>query len=201
MLFRTKLFGRTYEFKNVKEVLAKANERKSGDEAAGIAAKTAEERVAAKVVLADTPMWVIRANPVVPYEDDEVTRVIDDDIDEAAYAKIKDKTVGEVRAWIMDEGTTTEMIRGISKGLTGEMAAAVTKLCTTLDLVVGARKMPVVVHNTCTCGLPGRLNVRLQPNHPKDDIDAIRAEIYEGIAYVCAIRCGVSTPPSTRWRT
>ncbi len=185
MLFRTKLFGRSYEFKDVKEVLAKANERKSGDEAAGIAAKGAEERVAAKVVLAATPMWVLRANPVVPYEDDEVTRVIDDDIDEAAYAKIKDWTVEEFRAWLLKEETTTEMIRGVSKGLTGEMAAAVAKLCTTLDLVVGAKKMPVVVHNTCTCGLPGRLNVRLQPNHPTDDIDAIRAEIYEGMAYVC----------------
>ena len=103
MLFRTKLFGRTYEFKDVKEVLAKANERKSGDEAAGIAAKSAEERVAAKVVLAEMPLWVLRANPVVPYEDDEVTRVIDDDLDEASYQKIKDWTVGQLRAWIMQE--------------------------------------------------------------------------------------------------
>ena len=183
MLFRTKLFGRTYEFKSVKEVLAKANERKSGDEAAGIAAKTAEERVAAKVVLSEMPLWVIRDNPVVPYEQDEVTRAIDDDLDLAAYNKIKDWTVEQLRAWILAEETTTEMIRGISNGLTGEMAAAVTKLCTTLDLVVGARKMPVIVHNTCTCGLPGRLNVRMQPNHPTDDVDAIRAEIYEALSY------------------
>lgn len=185
MLFRTKLFGRTYEFKDVKEVLAKANERKSGDELAGIAAKGTEERVAAKVVLSEMPLWVLRASPVVPYEEDEVTRVIDDDVDEAAYAKIKDWTVAELRSFILRQETTVEMIREVTKALTGEMAAAVAKVCGTLDLQYGASKMPVVVHNTCTCGLPGRLSVRMQPNDVQDDPDAIRALIYEGLSYVC----------------
>lgn len=184
MLFRTKLFGRTYEFRDVKEVLAKANERKSGDEAAGIAAKAVEERIAAKVVLAEMPLWVLRACPVVPYEKDEVTRVIDDAVDETVYDEIKDWTVGELKAWILDDKTTTEQIRRISLGLTSEMAAAVAKLCSSLDLILGAKKMPVVVRNTCTCGLPGRLSSRLQPNHPTDDPEAIRAEIYEGMSYV-----------------
>lgn len=184
MLFRTKLFGKTYEFKEVKELLAKANERKSGDEAAGIAAASAEERVAAKAVLAEVPLWVLRANPVIPYEQDEVTRVIDDDLDLAAYNKIKDWTVGEFRAWILNEKTTSEDIKAISHGVTGEMAAAVAKLCSGMDLILGGKKMPCVVKNTCTMGLPGTLGVRLQPNHPSDNIEAIRAEIYEGLAFV-----------------
>jgi len=183
MAFRTKLFGKTYEFKDVKEVLAKANERKSGDQAAGIAASSVEERVAAKTVLAEIPMWVLRAQPVVPYEDDEITRAIDDGLDLVAYEKIKEKTVGEMRAWILDENTSSEDIRAISHGLTGEMAAAVAKLCSSLDLIVGGKKMPVVAHNVCTVGLPGRISSRLQPNDPMDDLDAIRAEIYDGLAF------------------
>ena len=122
MLFRTKVFGRTYEFKDVKEVLAKANEQKSGDMAAGIAAKSVEERVAAKVVLAETPLWVLRANPVVPYEKDEVTRAIDDGIDAAAYNKVKDWTVGQLKEWILAEKTTTEDINAIVRGCKQEGA-------------------------------------------------------------------------------
>lgn len=184
MLFRTKIRGRSYEFQNVKEVLAKANEQKSGDEAANISARNVEERIAAKVVLAEIPLWVLRACPVVPYEEDEVTRVIDDSLDEEAYEKVKDWTAGELKARILNENYTTEDIRSISTGLTGEMAAAVAKLCSSLDLILGSRKMPFVTHNTCTCGLPGRLSSRLQPNHPTDNPDAIRAEIYEGMSYV-----------------
>jgi len=184
MSFRTKIHGKPYEFKDVKELLAKANERKSGDEAAGIAAKSVEERIAAKVVLAETPMWVLRGCPVVPYEEDEVTRAIDDDLDEKAYNKVKDWTTGEMKAWILDENTTTEDIHAISPGLTGEMAAAVAKLCSSLDLILAGKKIPVVSHNTCTCGLPGRLSSRLQPNDPVDDPEGIRAEIYEGMSYV-----------------
>jgi ethanolamine ammonia-lyase large subunit len=183
MAFRTKLFGITYDFKDVKEVLAKANEQKSGDEAAGVAAKSVAERIAAKAVLAEIPMWVLRAQPVVPYEDDEITRAIDDGLDLVAYEKIKNKTAGEMRAWILNENTSSENIAAISHGLTGEMAAAVAKLCSSLDLIVGGKKMPCVVHNVCTMGLPGRIGARLQPNHPTDDIDAIRAEIYDGLSF------------------
>jgi ethanolamine ammonia-lyase large subunit len=183
MLFRTKLFGKPYEFKDVKEVLAKANERKSGDEQAGIAAETVQERIAAKVVLSETPLWVLRAAPVVDYDKDEVTRAIDDGLDEAAYNKVKDMTVGEFKAWIFHANTSTDDIKAVSPGLTGEMSAAVAKLCSSIDLVTMGAKIPVVTHNTCTCGLPGRLSARLQPNDPTDDPDGIRAEIYEGMAY------------------
>ena len=183
MALTTKLFGKAYEFKDIKEVLAKANEQKSGDEAAGVAAKTVEERVAAKTVLAEVPMWVLRDSPVVPYEDDEITRAIDDGLDLVAYEKIKNKTAGEMRAWILDEATSSEDIAAISRGLTGEMAAAVAKLCSSLDLIVGAKKMPCVVHNVCTMGLPGRIGSRLQPNNPTDNVDAIRAEIYDGLSF------------------
>jgi len=184
MLFRTKMYGRTYEFKDVKEVLAKANERKSGDEGAGIAAKTVEERIAAKAVLAEMPLWVLYNCPVVPYEKDEVTRVIIDAVNQTIYNEIKDWTVGELKAWILDEKTTTEDIYRISLGLTSEMAAAVAKLCSSLDLILAAKKIPRIAHNTCTIGLPGRLACRLQPNHPTDDPEGIRAEIYDGMAYV-----------------
>lgn len=184
MLFRTKLFGKQYEFKDLKEVLAKANERKSGDEEAGVAAESIQERIAAKAVLAETPLWVLRACPVVPYEEDEITRVIDDGLDEKIYNKIKDWTVGELKAWILDNNTSTADVKGIAWGLTAEMAAGVAKLCSNLDLVVAAAKIPVVTKNMCTCGGPGVLAARLQPNDPVDDPEGIRAEIYEGLAYV-----------------
>ncbi|MDY0019607.1 MAG: ethanolamine ammonia-lyase subunit EutB, partial [Anaerolineae bacterium] len=166
MLFRTKLFGKQYEFKDLKEVLAKANERKSGDEEAGIAAESIQERIAAKAVLAETPLWVLRACPVVPYEEDEITRVIDDGLDEKIYNKIKDWTVGELKAWILDNNTSSDDVKGIAWGLTAEMAAGVAKLCSNLDLVVAAAKIPVVTKNMCTCGGPGVLAARLQPNDP-----------------------------------
>jgi len=184
MLFRTKMFGRQYEFKDLKEVLAKANERKSGDEEAGVAAKSVEERIAAKVVLAETPMWVLRACPVVPYEEDEITRVIEDGLDEEAYNKVKDMTVGEFKAWLLNNNTSNEDISSIAWGLTGEMAAAVAKLCSNLDLVVLGAKIRVASKNACTCGIPGVLAARLQPNDPVDDPDGIRAEIYEGLSFL-----------------
>jgi len=183
MLLRTKLFGKTYEFRDIRELMGKANEEKSGDRLAGVAAASAVERVAAKYVLSEVRLEVLRANPAVPYEQDEVTRVIDDAVNEPIYNEIKHWTVGELREWILSDRTSGDDIRRVSLGLTSEMIAAVAKLMTNLDLVYAAKKIPVVAHCNNTAGLPGTLGSRNQPNHPTDDPDGIRAEIYEGLSY------------------
>ena len=139
MILKTKLFGNTYIFKDVKEVLAKSNEEKSGDVLAGIAAENTAERVAAKVVLSEMTLEDLRNNPVVPYEEDEITRVIQDAVDLEAYNKIKDMTVGYFREFILKaEDSIIKEIRG---GLTAEMIAAVTKLMSNMDLVYAAAKI------------------------------------------------------------
>jgi ethanolamine ammonia-lyase large subunit len=183
MLLRTKLFGKTYEFGSIKELLAKANEEKSGDRQAGIAAASVTERVAAKFVLAELPLWALYENPAVPYEEDEVTRVIHDQVNMTIYNEIKDWTVGELREWIMKDTTTPQMIRRASNGFTAEMVAAVTKLMSNMDLIYGASKVRVTAHCANTIGLPGTLASRNQPNHPTDSVEGIRATIYEGLSY------------------
>lgn len=183
MLLRSKLFGTTYEFGSIKELLAKANEEKSGDRQAGIAADSVAERVAARYVLAEVPLSVIRENPAVPYDEDEVTRIIDDAINEAIYDEIKGWTVGEFREWLLDDHTSGDMIRRISLALTGEMVAGVTKLMSNLDLIHAASKIRVTAHCNNTIGLPGTLASRNQPNHPTDSVDGIRATLYEGLAF------------------
>lgn len=183
MILKTKLFGQVYAFKSLKEVLAKANEEKSGDKLAGLAAETAEERVAAKIVLAEITLEDLRNNPVVPYEVDEVTRIIQDAINEPIYNEIKRMTVSEFREWLLDEETTGAMIRRASRGLTSEMVAAVAKLMSDMDLIYGARKIRVTAHCNTTIGEEGTLSARLQPNHPTDDPDGIMASIFEGLTY------------------
>ncbi len=183
MLLRTKLFGKTYEFSSIKELLAKANEEKSGDRQAGIAAETVAERMAAKHVLAEVPLEILRQHPVVPYEEDEVTRVIQDAVNETIYNEIKGWTVGEFREWILADTTTTTMIRRVSNGLTAEMVAAVTKLMSNMDLMYGASKIRFTAHCNNTIGLKGTLASRNQPNHPTDSPEGIRATIYEGLAF------------------
>lgn len=183
MILKTKLFGRTYEFKSVKEVMAKANELKSGDELAGVAASSAEERVAAKVVLAQLKLSDLFNNPAVPYEEDEVTRIIIDDVNLRTYEKIKNWTVEELREWILDTKTTNIDIQWISRGLTSEMVAAVTKLMTNMDLIVAAQKIVITKTANTTIGVPGTFSSRLQPNHTTDDPDGIMASTMEGFAY------------------
>lgn len=139
MKLKTLLFGKTYEFRDLKDVLAKANEEKSGDKLAGIAAESAEERVAAKVVLSEVLLSELREHPVVPYEEDEVTRIIQDDLNERIYNEIKGWTVSQLREWLLDEATTSAQIRRISRGLTSEMIAAVCKLMSNLDLISAAK--------------------------------------------------------------
>lgn len=183
MILKTKLFGKTYQFPDVKTALAKANEEKSGDKLAGIAAENAEERVAAKVVVSELLLSDLRENPAVPYESDEVTRIIQDDLNEKIYAEIRNWTVSELREWLLSEKTTTADIRRISRGLTSEMIAAVAKLMSNMDLIYAAKKMPVTAHCNTTIGLPGTLSCRLQPNHPTDDPDGIMASLLEGLTY------------------
>ena len=183
MILKTKLFGHTYEFKNLKEVLAKANEEKSGDKLAKIAAETAEERVAAKVVLSEIRLKELYENPVVPYEQDEVTRIIIDDINVKIYNEIKDWTVSRLREWILSGTTSGDMIKRISRGLTSEMVAAVAKLMSNMDLVYAARKIRITAHCNTTIGEEGTLSARLQPNHPTDDPDGITASLLEGLTY------------------
>ncbi len=183
MVLKTKLFGTVYQFENIKEVLAKANEKKSGDTLARIGAASAQERVAAKVVLSHLKVSDLRNNPVVPYEKDEVTRVIQDAVNEKIYGEIKNWTISELREWILDEKTTATDIRRISRGLTSEVVAGVVKLMSNLDLVYGARKIKVTAHANTTIGEDGVLAARLQPNHPTDDIDGVVASIFEGLSY------------------
>lgn len=185
MLLRTKLFGKTYEFPDLRVLMGKANEEKSGDRLAGVAADTTAERAAAKLVLAEVPLWALRENPAVPYEQDEVTRVIQDAVNETVYQEIKSWTVGELREWLLDENSEGDQIQRISNGLTAEMIAAVTKLMSNMDLVYAASKIRVVRHCVNTIGLTGTLSCRLQPNHPTDSPEGIRAEIYEGLSYGC----------------
>lgn len=185
MKLKTKLLGHTYEFKSLREVMAKANEEKSGDKLAGIAAENAEERVAAKVVLSEVTLAELRNTPAVPYEQDEVTRIIQDDISERIYDEHKNKAVGEFREWLLREETTTEMIRRASRGLTSEMVSAVCKLMSNLDLVYAAKKIPVTARCNTTIGLPGTFSSRLQPNNTTDDPKGIIASVMEGFSLGC----------------
>ncbi|HHQ0357386.1 TPA: ethanolamine ammonia-lyase subunit EutB [Listeria monocytogenes] len=183
MILKTNLFGHTYQFKAITDVLAKANEEKSGDRLAGVAAESAEERVAAKVVLSKMTLGDLRNNPVVPYETDEVTRIIQDQVNDRIHDSIKNWTVEELREWILDHKTTDADIKRVARGLTSEIIAAVTKLMSNLDLIYGAKKIRVIAHANTTIGLPGTFSARLQPNHPTDDPDGILASLMEGLTY------------------
>ena len=185
MILKTKLFGHTYEFKSLREVMAKANEEKSGDKLAGIAAEDAQERVAAKVVLSHITLNEIRNNPAIPYEEDAVTRIIQDAVNETIFAQFKNMTVAEFREWLLDERTDGEMIRRASRGLTSEIVAAVCKLMSNLDLIYAAKKMRVSAHCNTTIGLPGTFSSRLQPNHTTDDPKGIIASVMEGLSLGC----------------
>ena len=143
MILKTRLFGNTYEFASIKEVLAKANEEKSGDKLAGVAANSSEERVAAKVVLSQLTLNDLYNNPVVPYEEDEVTRIIIDQVNKRIFESIKNWTVEELREWLLSDTTTDTDIKRVSRGLTSEMVAAVCKLMSNMDLVVAAKKIRI----------------------------------------------------------
>ena len=183
MLLKTRLFGKSFIFRDVKDVMAKANEEKSGDKLAGVAAENAEERTAAKVVLSQLTLHDLRENPAVPYEEDEVTRIIQDDVNEKIYKEIQNWSVGEFREWLLREETSSHDIARIGRGLTSEMVAAVAKLMSNTDLIYAGKKMHVTAHCNTTIGLPGTLSCRLQPNHTTDDPDGILASLLEGLSY------------------
>jgi ethanolamine ammonia-lyase large subunit len=181
MVLKTTLFGKVYKFLDVKEVLAKANEEKSGDRLAGIIARSTEERVAAKIVLSELTIGDLRNNPVVDYEIDEVTRVIQDGVNEEIFNKIKSMTIGEFREFLLE--ATGEEIKAIRDGLTSEVIAGVTKLMSNMDLICASRKIINIATCNTTIGTVGTLAARLQPNHPTDSIDGIMASVMEGISY------------------
>ncbi|WP_248322449.1 ethanolamine ammonia-lyase subunit EutB [Caballeronia sp. Sq4a] len=176
---------RRYRFDDLKTLLARASPQRSGDELAGVAAATEEERVAAKMALADLPLRAFLDEPLIPYETDEVTRLIVDTHDAAAFARIAHLTVGDLREWLLSDTTDTAALEAVQMGLTPEMAAAVSKLMRNQDLILAARKRPVVTRFRTTIGLPGRLSVRLQPNHPTDDPKGIAASMLDGLFYGC----------------
>lgn len=184
-MYKTLLSGQTFTFDSVKEVLAKANEEKSGDILAGVAASSDIERIAAKEVLSEMTLKELRENPVVPYEEDDVTRLNQDGLNETIYDSIKSWTVADLREWILSGSTTEADIRRISKGLTAEMVAGVAKLMSNLDLVYGAAKVSVPARCNTTIGLRGTLSTRLQPNHTTDNVDGITASLFEGLSYGC----------------
>ena len=185
MAYKTLLSGQVFTFDSVKEVLAKANEEKSGDILAGVAAQSGIQRIAAKEVLAGMTLEELRQNPVVPYEEDEVTRLNQDSINESIYSAIKGWTVSDLREWLLGESAGEEEIRRISRALTAEMVAAVAKLMTNLDLVYAASKIRVPAHCNTTIGLRGTLSTRLQPNHTTDNVEGITASLFEGLSYGC----------------
>lgn len=185
MTLKAKLAGKVYEFHSIKEVLAKANELKSGDVLAGLAAESDSERVAAKEVLSNLLLSDLRNNPAVDYEADDVTRMDQDGVDNAVYARIKNWTVGEFREWLLSYAAAEADICEVRKGLTAEMVAAVAKLMTNLDLIYGASKMRVQSRCNTTAGGRGIFSTRLQPNHPTDDVEGITASLFEGLSYGC----------------
>jgi ethanolamine ammonia-lyase large subunit len=180
-MYRATIGSRTYAFSDLKTLLAKATSLRSGDQLAGLAAATGEERVAAQFALADVPLTTFLTEAVVPYESDEVTRLFIDTHDKAAFAPVAHLTVGGLRDWLLSDEATTPVLSALAPGLTPEMAAAVTKISRLQDLIVMAAKCSVVTRFRNTIGLPGRLSVRLQPNHPTDDARGIAASILDGL--------------------
>ena len=170
-----------YQFASLKELLAKATPPRSGDVLAGVAAASARERVAAQLALAEVPLALFLNEALVPYEDDEVTRLIVDSHERAAFAPISHLCVGDFRDWLLDDATDTPTLARVAAGITPEMAAAVSKIMRLQDLVLVARKCKVVTAFRNTLGLEGGLSTRLQPNHPTDDATGIAASILDGL--------------------
>ena len=181
MVYRRAIGTTTYVFDDLRDLLAKATPPRSGDRLAGIAADSAEEMVAARIALADVPLTQFLQETVIPYEDDEVTRLIVDTHDRSAFAAISSLTVGSFRDWLLSGKVASDVLKKLSRGVTPEMAAAVSKLMRNQDLILAAKKCEVVSAFRDTIGLRGRMSVRLQPNHPFDDEKGITASILDGI--------------------
>lgn len=183
MILKATLLGKTYAFGSVKEVLAKTNEPKSGDTLAGIAAADAKERIAAKAVLSQLTVADITEHPAVPYEADDVTRIILDDLDKEIYTRWKNTTIADLREWVLDNARTGAELLEVGRGLSSEVIAALAKLMGNLDLMYTARKLQITAHCNTTIGTPGTFACRLQPNHPTDDVAGVTASLLEGLSY------------------
>jgi ethanolamine ammonia-lyase large subunit len=182
-LYRCTLGQTVYRFADLRTLLAKATPARSGDELAGIAPQNAEERVAAQMALADLPLSTFLSETVIPYEDDEVTRLIVDEHDASAFAPLTAMCVGDFRDWLLSDAARPELLTGLAAGITPEMAAAVSKIMRLQDLITVAAKIRVVTRFRNTLGLAGRLSTRLQPNHPTDDPSGIAASVIDGLTY------------------
>lgn len=184
-MYKTSIGHKTYLFQNLKTLLAKATPARSGDQLAGIAAESAEERVAAQLCLAEVPLQTFLDEALIPYEEDEVTRLIFDTHDREAFRPVSHLTVGDFRNWLLADERDSAELAALAPGLTPEMVAAVSKLMRNQDLITVARKCRVVTRFRNTIGLEGRLSARLQPNHPTDDLRGIAAAILDGLLYGC----------------
>ncbi len=183
MRYRTTIAGQVFDFDDLKQVMACASPARSGDYLAGIGAATAQQRMAARHVLADTPLRRFLDEALIPYEDDNITRLILDSHDAVAFAPVAHRTVGDFRDWLLSDHADTAALTALAPGLTPEMVAAVSKLMRNQDLIAVARKCSVVTRFRNTLGLPGRLAVRLQPNHPTDDPRGVAASTLDGLMY------------------
>ncbi|MDX1916265.1 MAG: ethanolamine ammonia-lyase subunit EutB [Methylophilus sp.] len=183
MAYEYSIGTHTYQFADLKEVMAKATPARSGDYLAGVAAETYAERMAARMCLAQVPLKVFLQELLIPYESDEVTRLIIDTHDQQAFAEISHLTVGDFRDWLLSDVADSATLKRVSTGITPEMAAAVSKLMRNQDLILVAKKCHVTTAFRNTIGLPGHLSVRLQPNHPTDDAKGIAASMLDGLLY------------------
>ena len=204
MVYRYSVGSHTYQFADLKTVLAKATPARSGDQLAGVAAETYAERMAARMCLAAIPLQQFLEDLIIPYEQDEVTRLIVDSHDKVAFAEISHLTVGDFRDWLLSDAADSATLKRVAPGITPEMAAAVSKLMRNQDLILVAKKCHVVTAFRNTIGLPGHLSVRLQPNHPTDDPRGIAASILDGLLYgsgdaVIGITQKHTEPHTQRW--
>lgn len=181
--FRHTLGHKTFQFTDLAELMARASPERSGDKLAGLAAASAEERVVAQMTLAEVPLTTFLSSALIPYESDEVTRLIVDEHDAAAFAPIAHLTVGDFRNWLLSDLATEAVLTQTSPGITPEMAAAVSKIMRNQDLILVAKKCRVTSAFRNTIGLPGHLSTRLQPNHPTDDLTGIASSIFDGLLY------------------
>ncbi|MFD2300570.1 ethanolamine ammonia-lyase subunit EutB [Paracidovorax citrulli] len=181
MRYHATLGGQGHVFDDLRQVMAHASPARSGDYLAGVGAATAQQRMAARHVLADLPLATFLNEALVPYEDDAITRLVIDGHDAAAFAPIRYMTVGDWRNWLLGDGATPEALAALAPGLTPEMVSAVSKLMRNQDLIAVARKCRVVTRFRNTLGLPGRIAVRLQPNHPTDDLRGVAASVLDGL--------------------
>ncbi|MDB5520519.1 MAG: Ethanolamine ammonialyase heavy chain [Tardiphaga sp.] len=196
MIYRHTIGSTSHVFDSLRGLMAKATPPRSGDRLAGVAASSAEEMIAARMALADVPLTQFLTETVVPYEDDEVTRLIQDGHDAVTFQSFGHLTVGAFRDWLLSDAVTTEILNDIARAITPEMAAAVSKLMRNQDLILAAKKCEIVTRFRNTIGLRGHLAVRLQPNHPYDDLDGITASILDGLLLGAGDACIGVNPAS-----